>query len=202
VTPLESRDCLAPSDVDEILSHKFDALVVGNGLGRHDDSKQALKELLVKAGAHVVLDADGVSLCEPEWLSKDMVVTPHAAEFARLFRQEPVDRVGAVEKWAEKTGATLVLKGDPDVISNGETTRLNKTGNPAMTVGGTGDALAGAIAGLLAQSGDLLESACAGCFLTGLAGDLAFERLGVSMTATDVIEELPEAIKFCGKFWG
>jgi len=100
---------------------------------------------------------------------------------------------------ARETKATIVLKGLVDIISNGAITRLNKTGNPGMTKGGTGDALAGITAGLLAQNKNLMNSACAGAFLCGLAGDIAYKKLDVSMNATDVVESIPEAIRECRK---
>ena len=81
-------------------------------------------------------------------------------------------------------------------------TKINRTGNAGMTVGGTGDVLAGIIGGLIAQNKGkkIFESCCAGVFLCGLAGDLAKEDL-TCFRATDVADRIPDALNFCGEFF-
>jgi len=134
-------------------------------------------------------------------MKPNMILTPHQGEFKRLYEDfNEEKKVKQVEDFAKESKTVVVLKGMIDVISDGLTTRLNRTGNPGMTVGGTGDVLAGVIGGLLAQNKDLMKSACAGAFLNGLAGDRAYKELDVSMTATDVIDKMPEAIKYCRNF--
>ncbi|MFH1402882.1 MAG: NAD(P)H-hydrate dehydratase [Candidatus Altiarchaeota archaeon] len=196
VKPLESTDYIMEGDVEDVLGLKYDAIVVGNGMSREKPSVRALEKLLESVEKPVVVDADAISVMKRGWVRGNMILTPHAKEFERLFGEyDEEKRVELVVKHAEETGAVIVQKGAVDVISNGRELRLNNTGNPKMTVGGTGDVLAGVIGGLLAQNKDAMTSSCAGAFITGLAGDIAFERLGVSMTATDVIEEIHEAIK-------
>ena len=93
---------------------------------------------------------------------------------------------------ADKCGAVTVLKGEVDVISDGERVKLNQTGNPGMTVGGTGDVLTGIISGLIAQGIDAFRAAVAGAFISGASGDLAEVALGYHLTPTDVLEYIPK----------
>lgn len=202
VRPLGSKNHFSEDDVDLVLALKFDCLVVGNGIGRHSDTKIAVRKLFKKVDAPMVVDADALRLVEKKHLKANMVLTPHRNEFTSLFGEyDEGDRVSAVSSFSRKYGPNIVLKGAVDVISNGRQTKRNRSGNPAMTVGGTGDVLAGVIGGLIAQNNDLFASACAGAFITGLAGDIAFERFGVSLTATDVIDSIASAIQFSTKYF-
>ncbi len=195
VRSLASKKHMSEDDVSDILAQQCDCMIVGNGLSRHGDTKYALKELFHKVSVPVVVDADALRLIERNQITSKMMLTPHAGEFRSLFGEyDEGERIKVVEGFSRKTESHILLKGSIDVISDGKTTRLNRTGNPAMTVGGTGDVLAGVVGGLLAQNRDPMTSCCAAAFLTGLAGDIACEHLGVSLTATDVIASIPEAI--------
>ena len=143
------------------------------------------------------MDADALKLIDPKDIRENFILTPHATEFKTLFGVDPNPE--EVEKQARKHNATIVLKGSIDIISDGLRTKANKSGNPGMTVGGTGDVLAGIIASFSAKN-DPFVSACAGAFLSGLAGDLAREKYGFSFLATDCIENIPEALDFCGEY--
>jgi len=203
VTPLNSEFYLGKEDVDSILEKEFDSIVIGNGLSQQDSSKYALKKLLRNLREKpVVLDADALKLVKPSWLRENFILTPHEREFRILFGEPGEtleDKTEAVEKKARKTKATIVLKNPVDIISNGKETKLNKSGNAAMTVGGTGDALAG-ITGAFHCWAEPLQAACAGAFLCGVAGDLALDDLGYAIMATDLIDKIPAALKFCGEF--
>jgi len=199
VHPLTSKDYIQVSDVKAVLKMRFDAMVFGNGLGRK--SKKAVDYLMKNIDRPVVLDADALGLANKKRLNDKMIVTPHEGEFRKLFG-EITDMERDVYEWAKKTKAVIVLKGSLDVVSDGLTLRVNDTGNPYMTVGGTGDVLAGAIGGLLTQNQDRMLSSCAGAFLTGFAGDIAAAQYGVSLVATDVLERLPQAIGECIRFSG
>jgi len=201
VQPLKSDEYVTEDDVAGILKQEYDAMIIGNGIGREDETKDAVREILAKNEKPVVIDADALRLIKPQRLKANTILTPHAGEFKHLYEEyEEGKRVKQAEEFAKETKTVVVLKGKIDVVSDGITTRLNKTGNPGMTVGGTGDVLAGVIGGLLAQNKDILQSACAGVFLNGIAGDFAYRDLGVSMTATDLIEKMPEAIFYCKTF--
>jgi ADP-dependent NAD(P)H-hydrate dehydratase / NAD(P)H-hydrate epimerase len=194
VHPLKSRDYVSVADIRSALKMKFDAMVFGNGLGRK--SAKAVEYLMRHIDRPLVLDADALSLAKKKWLNDKMVVTPHEGEFTKIFGKVKSREMDVFIR-AKETGAVVALKGALDVVSDGKELRVNDTGNPYMTVGGTGDVLAGVIGGLLAQNQDRMLSACAGVFLTGLAGDIAAAEFGVSLVATDVICKIPQAICEC-----
>ncbi len=127
--------------------------------------------------------------------NKNVVVTPHAGEFKRLFGEIPPDseseKIDLVEKNAKAFGITVLLKGATDIISDGSTTYLNEKKTPCMTVGGTGDVLSGLVAGLLSRNRNTLESAAAASFINGLAGAESQKKLGLHMTSMDLLDEIP-----------
>ena len=135
----------------------------------------------------------------PLLANKNVVVTPHAGEFKRLFGDAPSntknERISLVESKAKEFGITVLLKGATDIVSNGTTTYLNEKKTPAMTVGGTGDVLSGLVAGLLSNNRNSLESATAAIFINGLAGKSAQKRLGLHMTSMDLLDEIPSVMK-------
>jgi NAD(P)H-hydrate epimerase len=135
----------------------------------------------------------------PLLANKNVVVTPHAGEFKRLFGVVPSDskneRIKLVEAKAKEFGITVLLKGATDIVSDGITTYLNEKKTPAMTVGGTGDVLSGLVAGLLSNNRNPLESAAAATFINGLAGKSAQKRLGLHMTSMDLLDEIPSVMK-------
>jgi NAD(P)H-hydrate epimerase len=135
----------------------------------------------------------------PLLANKNVVVTPHAGEFKRLFGVVPSDskneRIKLVETKAKEFGITVLLKGATDIVSDGITTYLNEKKTPAMTVGGTGDVLSGLVAGLLSNNRNPLESAAAATFINGLAGKSAQKRLGLHMTSMDLLDEIPSVMK-------
>jgi hydroxyethylthiazole kinase-like uncharacterized protein yjeF len=96
-----------------------------------------------------------------------------------------------VRKEAEKLDAVILLKGAVDIISDGKRVKLNFTGNPGMTVGGTGDVLSGIVGALLAQKVDVFEAAVAGAFVNGAAGDFVAEEKGYHMVASDLFDWIP-----------
>ena len=204
VRPTSSEYYLSGSDVDEILNLNlnYDSVVLGNGIGLYDETRSFVREFLRKTDKPVVIDADALKLIEPRHLKPSHILTPHIIEFKTLFGEsaETIDeRMKIVEEKAKKTKATILLKGSTDIISDGEKTKLNRTHNPGMTVGGTGDVLAG-ITGALAAKTDAFTAASAAAFLSGLSGNLCLDKKGYSFTAADVLEKIPEAIKYCKKF--
>ncbi len=100
---------------------------------------------------------------------------------------------------AEKYGICIVSKGVVDLISSGKNVMKNFTGNSGMTTGGTGDVLAGLITAF-ANKGNILEAACAGTFLNGIAGDITLEEMGINFRSSDMIERIPKALKYCEKY--
>ncbi len=183
------------------LPHNLDSATIGMGLAiQEKNSLLHLVKSLLARDVRLSLDASAlIPEVLPLLANKNVVVTPHAGEFKRLFGESPPnskkDRIKVVEKNAKKYGITVLLKGATDVISNGSTTYLYGKKTPGMTVGGTGDVLSGLVAGLLSKNRNTLESAAAATFINGLAGKAAQKRLGLHMTSMDLLEELPAAMK-------
>lgn len=183
------------------IPRNLDAATIGMGLAVQE--KNALF-LLIKSllDRDVRLSLDASSLIPdilPLLADKNVVVTPHAGEFARLFGETPPnskkERISIVEKNAKENGITILLKGPTDVISNGKKTYLYTKRIPAMTVGGTGDVLSGLTAGMLAKNRDPLESASAATFINGLAGKFVQKKLGLHMTSMDLLDAIPAVMK-------
>jgi hydroxyethylthiazole kinase-like uncharacterized protein yjeF len=179
------------------------AVVVGPGLGLHSETKEATRELVQlveETGTPLLLDADGLKAFAEfkRKLDLPLVLTPHAREYEILTeRKLPKDleeRAEEVQKAARKLGATILLKGPVDVISNGMAVKFNFTGNPGMTVGGTGDVLSGVVGGLLAQGADSFRAAVAGAFINGAAGDFVRAEKGYHMIPTDLLEWIPHVM--------
>jgi NAD(P)H-hydrate epimerase len=159
-----------------------------------------LVEVIESAGKPLLLDADGLKAFAEfkRKLRVPLVLTPHAGEYAILTGKKlPEDfkeRVSEVQKTAVELGATILLKGPVDIISNEKYFKLNFTGNPGMTVGGTGDVLSGIAGTFLAQGINPFEAAVAGAFVNGAAGDFVFEEKGYHMVATDLISWIPRVL--------
>jgi ADP-dependent NAD(P)H-hydrate dehydratase len=183
-----------------------DCIAFGPGLGITHGVSSVLQRLLEQKGLRLIIDADGLNNLSKinDWPSQnkaDIILTPHPGEMKRLweglFRTPlPSDRKTQAIQMANKTGTTVVLKGKGTVVSNGEKLFINKTGNPGMATGGTGDVLTGIITALVGQGFSNFDAAVLGVYVHGLAGDIAAKKLGqISLIASDVIESLGEAFK-------
>ena len=208
----ESIHGLVASAVPEAMVHSslpegsWTAVLAGPGMGRTATTCERIIHLLEESKVPLVLDADAVTVMADhlELFSRSscpLVLTPHPGEFAKLFGLKPEevqdDRLSLAEMAAVRLGAVVVLKGAGTVIAAPDRRMaINLTGNPGMASGGSGDVLAGLIAGLIVQGIPLFEAACAGVWLHGHAGDLAAaEKSQSSVIATDLIEKLPEAFR-------
>ena len=183
------------------IPRNLDSATIGMGLAIQErNSLLLLVQSLLDRDVRLSLDASALI---PEVLpllkNKNVVVTPHAGEFKRLFGEVPptskTQRIKLVEKNAKEHGVTILLKGSTDVISNGKTTYLYEKKIPAMTVGGTGDVLSGLVAGLLSKSRNTLESAAGAAFINGLAGKATQKRLGLHLTSMDLLDDIPSVMK-------
>ena len=184
------------------------AVVMGPGLGVHEETKLAVKETMKLVGeAHLplLLDADGLKAFAEfqedriECIPRPLVLTPHAGEYeiltGRALAKDLNQRVSDVQRTAQTLGTTILLKGPVDVISNGKRVKLNFTGNPGMTVGGTGDVLSGIVGALLAQGANSFDAAVAGAFISGASGDFVRYKKGYHMVPTDIIEWIPRVME-------
>jgi NAD(P)H-hydrate epimerase len=191
-------DRLGPDHVDALLSQVDDAdcVVLGPGLGDHEDSLEAVRTFLSAFDGTAVVDADALRVVPDVETDATLLCTPHQGELRRMGGEtadDPAERAALVESFAADLGATLLVKGAQDVISDGERTRRNRTGNPGMTVGGTGDVLAGVCAAL-ACALDPPEAAAVAAYANGRAGDIAAEEQGHGLIATDLLDAVPRAL--------
>lgn len=202
VVPLPDSK-LTRGNVSKLLTWvpEVDVFAVGPGLGpqKGEAVAQALNQMKGD-GRRLVVDADALrAQALPSLRDAGAVVTPHAGEFERLFGEKLPDdiegRARAVSAHAKEAGVTVLLKGPTDVVSDGERVGLNETHSPAMTVGGTGDVLAGVAAGLLARNVPPFEAACAAAYINGAAGVEAAKRLGFHIAASDVANEIANVAK-------
>ena len=183
------------------LPRKLHSATIGMGLAiQEKNSLLHLVKSLLDRDVRLSLDASAlIPEVLPLLANKNVVVTPHAGEFKRLFGDIPSDskndRIQLVEKHALDHAVTILLKGPTDIISNGNTTYLCEKNTPAMTVGGTGDVLSGLVAGLLSNNRNSLESAAAAAFICGLTGKQVQEKLGLHMTSMDLIDAIPSIMK-------
>jgi len=183
------------------IPNDLDSATIGMGLSIQDpEALKLLVKSLLDRDVRLSLDATAlVNYILPLLSGKNVVVTPHAGEFKRMFGEVLPDskkaRITMVEKFAKEHSVTILLKGQTDIISNGVKTYLNPTNTLGMTVGGTGDILSGIIAGMLARNRNKLESAVVSAYFNGLAGKMTQKKLGLHMTATDLLDALPTVMK-------
>ncbi len=174
------------------------ALLLGPGLGQHPETRRAAASILAAAaaaGLPTVVDADGLDSVDPALLARHgtrMVLTPHAREFVDLGPRSASE--AAVHGYARRHGVVVLRKGAVDVISDGVRKRRCRRGHPTMTVGGTGDVLAGTVGALLAKGASPFDASCAAAYLVGVAGELAAKELSFGATATDVLERIPAVL--------
>jgi ADP-dependent NAD(P)H-hydrate dehydratase len=183
-----------------------DCLAFGPGVGITGEVRSVLEKLLALEGLRLVIDADGLNNLSkindwPEQTNADVIITPHPGEMKRLWdglmrTPLPTDRQTIAVEMANKTKAVVVLKGAGTVVTDGKKVYINKTGNPGMATGGTGDVLTGIITALVGQGLSNFDAAVLGVYVHGLAGDIAAKKAGqISLIATDVIDSLGEAFK-------
>ncbi len=186
-----------------------DVVAMGPGMTQNAGTVKAIRELVEKCDRPIVLDADALNAfgggraeliyaAQQKNSRREMVLTPHPGEMARLLNTtvEGVqgDRVQAVLACAELCGAVAVLKGAGTLVCDGTRLYVNRTGNPGMATGGSGDVLSGIVAALMGQGMPAFEAACLAVYLHGLAGDIGAQKRGMwSLVAGDLIEELPAA---------
>lgn len=181
---------------------QYAAIGIGPGMGTRDEQAVLIKELLSGYKHPLLADADALNLLakQPDLLSQlpaFSIITPHPAEFDRLFGPQSNDfeRIEAARKAAARMGIIIILKGHHTLIAMpGGNAFFNSTGNPGMATGGSGDVLSGIITGLLAQQYAPEQAALLGVFLHGLAGDCAAKRMSEeAMIAGDIVDHLGEA---------
>jgi len=191
----------------------IDILVIGPGLSQNSSTQNLVRKLILEIDKPMVIDADGINALvghlpllkripsTANRLSK--IFTPHPGEMARLLNKT-IDEIQRKRKiiainFSREYNVIVVLKGYRTVVCSPKGNfYINKTGNPGMATGGSGDVLTGMIAAFLGQGLNPFSAAKYAVYLHGLAGDLAVrEKTQVCMIASDIIKKIPEAIKKC-----
>ena len=206
-------DKLSLKHYEDILemADDVDCVLIGPGAGIDDDTSKLFNTLAMKIKKPIVFDADALKQVNHLLIEKrdDIIVTPHIFEFKSFFSLNDdlkldidsydfgkVDEnITQFQQVARKIKGTVIVKGQYDLILQNTRFRINKSGNAGMTVGGTGDALAGICAGLLAHGLNSFDAACLGAFINGLAGERAFDEKGNGFSATDLVSYIGGVIK-------
>lgn len=184
----------------------FTAVMIGPGLTTGGAQRALVRRVLAESPVPVILDADALNCLAGDAgmlanTRAPVVITPHPGEMARLLGGTSAavqkDRRAAAREAAKQTGATVVLKGAGTLVTAPNLpVHINMAGNPGMATGGTGDALAGLVAGLVAQGFKPFDAARAAVFVHGRAGDLAaYRKCQISLTAGELIAEIPFAFR-------
>jgi ADP-dependent NAD(P)H-hydrate dehydratase / NAD(P)H-hydrate epimerase len=181
------------------------AVVLGSGIGRDPGTAGFVRELPLRTGVPMVVDADGLWAFSGQaalLAGRDgpTVLTPHAGEMGRLLGEDASQvsarRLEAARRLAAEAGAVVVLKGDDTIVTDGDRVAVNALAAPALATAGTGDVLAGVCGAFIARGLEPFEAACAAVYCHALAGRMAGERVGSNegVVAGDVVAALPRAM--------
>lgn len=184
------------------LADKATCIACGPGLGRSQRVTDLVAWMYEVLPQPIVFDADALYAISERHDRLDdpagpRILTPHLGEFKRLVGDEDIDREKAelfAAQFAIRRRVVVLLKGHRTVITDGQRSAHNRTGNPGMATGGSGDVLTGVIAALIGQGLTPFDAARLGAYVHGLAGDLAAAKLGTtSLIASDIVAHLPAA---------
>ena len=198
---------LTPRHVGKIVElgkEKADAVLIGPGLGKRESTIDAVLEVVQNLHIPTVLDADAMTVLkrmEKFPLAQPVVITPHRNEFQHLVdrdvqvKADDPKSVILLRSISMDLHINVLLKGPVDYVSSHEGfVEGNETGNAGMTVGGTGDVLAGVVASFLARGMEPYDAARCAAYYVGHAGDLLEKRKGYNFSASDLAMTLPYAI--------
>jgi ADP-dependent NAD(P)H-hydrate dehydratase / NAD(P)H-hydrate epimerase len=205
----ESQPGVITKEASNLISKQYDqysVLLIGCGLGQSQPAQDLINSLTFNKEPAPVVDADALNILAkmPEWWQRlpfNVIMTPHPGEMSRLSKLSTegiqANRIGTARKFASEWGKVVVLKGAFTVIASPDGyCRVSPFANPGLASAGTGDVLAGAIAGLEAQGLAPFDAACLGVYLHGEAGEMVRNQLGdTGMIASDLLPVLPTAIK-------
>lgn len=209
-------DYLSLENLDDILEmvNNVDAVLLGPGATINEETGKLFNVLVHKIKKPMVLDADALKQVDLSLIKNrdDLIITPHLFEFKTFFnkiiKESGIDpdslknisededyhlinsQIETLQTIVKSIKGTVVLKGKYDLIMQNNKFKVNITGNPGMTVGGTGDALSGICVSLLSQGLNSFDSSSLAVYLNGRAGDLAMNKQGYGFSATDLTEYL------------
>ncbi len=204
--PGNKDGCFTVEDYEEILKNieKTSSLLIGPGLSLSEDTQLLIRKLVKYMEMPIVLDADGLNAFKGH---KDLlknhrsklIITPHRAEFQRLFGElpeEPEKLIKQCREISNEYDCILVLKGKPTIVIDKLNGFIIDSGDDSLAKAGTGDVLSGIICSFIAQGATLLNSVLAGVYIHGIAGRIAAKKYSnYSVLATDVINSIGLAIK-------
>ena len=189
------------ADVEELLPYA-DAVVIGGGIERSSKAHRAMRVILGALRKPMVVDAEALrALAGDKGLvsGKPALLTPHGGEYqAMTGREWPRDekhREEACRLAAKEFGATVIVKGRREVISDGVQVLRDEAGSPFLTKGGYGDLLAGAAGAMLARGHTPFDAARVAAYIIGSAGTLAAGELGESTLASDALARIPDVLR-------
>ncbi len=195
-------DYLSEKNLDKIveLANTCHCVLIGPGISANETALKSARKLIPKIKVSCIIDADALKIVNMIKLPYQTLLTPHQGEFEKLighdFPGDLTDRINLIKKASENFGCQILVKGAVDIISKPDGQYIiNKTGNAGMTVGGSGDLLAGMIAGVSAQGATLFEAASIATFCLGVSADHLFAQKGYAYSATDIALEIPYAIQ-------
>ena len=191
-------------------SNKSDVVSIGSGITLNNETQELARKLMEKIEKPLIIDGDGITA-----LSKNIdiltrrkaetIITPHLGEFSKIIgksiKEIKQNKIALVQEFTEKYKTILVLKGAFTVIGFPDgRIMVNTSGNPGMATAGSGDVLTGVIAAMFGAGLSLEGATRTGVFLHGLSGDIkAKESGGDGITASDILNTLPEAVRILRK---
>ena len=197
---------LTKNSLKEDLLKKQDAILIGPGLGRNPETKEAVEEVQIftqNEKIPLVIDADALHLIDTSLLSSNVILTPHSGEFSVLTgvslpssNQTFTTRVELVQSVTKKLSGIWLVKGNRDIISEGPIIKINKTGTPKMTRGGTGDVLAGLTVSFLPRVKQPFYAATIGSFINGRAGELVSSNFSSLNLISKIQAAIQESLDF------
>lgn len=206
-------DCLTSKHAEEILeiAEDVDAVLLGPGAGLDGETAKLFNILATKIKKPLVIDADALKLVDLNLIKskENVILTPHLTEFKLFFKDKIKElainedklklslsgvefsnideNISMFQQISKAIKGTVIIKGEYDLVLKGNKFKINKTGNPGMTVGGTGDALSGLATSLLSQGLDVFDAASLAIYINGRAGDVAMNKQGYGFSATDLV---------------
>lgn len=195
-------EIITRDDVPVISSIRHDSVVIGTGMSTRKDSLEAILEFMRHCEKPMVVDAAALraSALDKSVLNERMVLTPHEGEFEamsgiKLDDATVEERIPVAMKFARTHRCILVLKGHETVITNGRQLKVNIASSPALSTMGSGDALSGMVASYLALHMNAFECAVAAVHAHAKIGDLLFMQKGLHITASDVVDAIPDVLR-------
>lgn len=181
---------------------KSDSIAFGPGIGTDKYEEELLHKIINNSKCPMVIDADGITILAKnknmlEKLRNRTIITPHPGEMANLLgltiSEVESDRVRIASEFSKKYGVVVLLKGYNTIITDGNSTYINPTGNSKMASGGMGDALTGIINAFLSQKVNILDAALIGAYIHGYTADKLSKEVYI-LNARDIINEMPRVI--------